>query len=97
MNRYPLWKYILIGVALVVGLVYTVPNLFGEVPAVQVSPVRATLKSDAALLARVEDILQKNKIVPQGDVSRRHGRQGEAGGSRDTDTGARRAAKRSRR
>ena len=66
MNRYPLWKYILIGVALVVGLVYTVPNLFGEVPAVQVSPVRATLKSDAALLARVEDIVQKNKIVPQG-------------------------------
>ena len=66
MNRYPLWKYILIGIALVVGLVYTVPNLFGEVPAVQVSPVRATLKSDAALLARVEDIIQKNKIVPQG-------------------------------
>jgi preprotein translocase subunit SecD len=67
-NRYPLWKYIIIAIALVVGLVYTLPNFFGEVPAVQVSPVRATLKSDAALLTRVEDILQKNKIVPQGTL-----------------------------
>jgi preprotein translocase subunit SecD len=68
MNRYPLWKYIIIAIALVVGLLYTLPNFFGEVPAVQVSPVRATLKPDAALLARVEDILQKNKIVPQGTL-----------------------------
>jgi len=68
MNRYPLWKYILIGVALLVGLLYTLPNFFGEVPAVQVSPVRATLKPDAALLARVEDTLQKSKIVSQGAV-----------------------------
>jgi preprotein translocase subunit SecD len=66
MNRYPLWKYIIIAIALVVGLVYTLPNFFGEVPAVQVSPVRATLKADAALLTRVEDILQKSKIVHQG-------------------------------
>ena len=66
MNRYPLWKYILIAVALAIGLVYTVPNLFGEVPAVQVSPVRATLKSDDALRARVEEILQKSGIVPDG-------------------------------
>ena len=37
MNRYPLWKYVLIGIALVVGIVYTLPNFFPEVPAVQVS------------------------------------------------------------
>src|SRR5215210_525626 len=66
MNRYPLWKYILIGVALLVALVFTLPNFFGEVPAVQVSPVRSTLKADNALLARVEEILQKNKITPDG-------------------------------
>jgi len=66
MNRYPLWKYILIGVALLVALVFTLPNFFGEVPAVQVSPVRSTLKADNALLARVEQILQKNKITPDG-------------------------------
>lgn len=66
MNRYPLWKYILIGFALVVGFVYTIPNFFGEVPAVQVSPLRASLKADSALLARVQDILQKNKITADG-------------------------------
>jgi preprotein translocase subunit SecD len=66
MNRYPLWKYILIGVVLLLGMVYTVPNFFGEVPAVQVSPVRATLKSDAALQARVQDILSKSSLQPDG-------------------------------
>ncbi|HYH43830.1 MAG TPA: protein translocase subunit SecD [Burkholderiales bacterium] len=66
MNRYPLWKYALIGVILLVGLVYTVPNFFGEVPAVQVSPVRAVLKVDDTLRARVEDILRKANIEPQG-------------------------------
>jgi preprotein translocase subunit SecD len=66
MNRYPLWKYILIGVALVVALLYTLPNFFGEVPAVQVSPVRATLKADSALLARIQDVLQQNKITADG-------------------------------
>jgi preprotein translocase subunit SecD len=66
MNRYPLWKYLLIGFVLLVGLIYTVPNFFGEVPAVQVSPVRATLKPDAGLQARAEGILQKNNIATQG-------------------------------
>jgi hypothetical protein len=66
MNRYPLWKYILIAFALIVGLVYTIPNFFGEVPAVQISPLRSTQKADAALLKRVEDILQKSNIAPQG-------------------------------
>ncbi|HET7160251.1 MAG TPA: protein translocase subunit SecD, partial [Burkholderiales bacterium] len=66
MNRYPLWKYILIGVVLLIGIIYTVPNFFGEVPAVQVSPVRATLKADAALQGRVGDILTKSSLQPDG-------------------------------
>ncbi|HZN24379.1 MAG TPA: protein translocase subunit SecD [Burkholderiales bacterium] len=66
MNRYPLWKYILIAITLAIGLLYTIPNFFGEVPAVQVSPVRATLKSDDALRARVEEILKKSGIAPDG-------------------------------
>ena len=66
MNRYPLWKYILIGFTLAVAVVYTIPNLFGEVPAVQVSPVRATLKADDALRARAEDVLKQNGIVADG-------------------------------
>ena len=51
MNRYPLWKYLVIAVALVVGILYTLPNFFPEVPAVQVSSSKATVKIDTALLA----------------------------------------------
>src|SRR5215211_6580570 len=68
MNRYPLWKYILIGIVLLVGLIFTAPNFFGEEPAVQVSPVRATLKADAALLQRVEELLTRNGIKYEGDA-----------------------------
>jgi preprotein translocase subunit SecD len=59
MNRYPIWKYLLLAVALVVGLVFTLPNFFGEAPAVQVSSGKVTLKVDAGLVARVESILQQ--------------------------------------
>ncbi|MCA3035340.1 MAG: hypothetical protein ING33_09085, partial [Rhodocyclaceae bacterium] len=52
MNKYPAWKYVLITVALVVAFLYTVPNLFGESPAVQVSGLR-TNKVDAGLQTRV--------------------------------------------
>ena len=44
MNRYPLWKYAILVVALLVGLIYTAPNFFGEAPAVQVSSAKATIK-----------------------------------------------------
>jgi preprotein translocase subunit SecD len=66
MNRYPLWKYILLAVVLALGFLYTVPNLYGESPAVQVSPVKATTKIDATLLGRVEDILAKGGFKPDG-------------------------------
>jgi preprotein translocase subunit SecD len=66
MNRYAPWQYALVAAALVVGLLYTVPNFFGEVPAVQVQPHRAALKADSALMGRVEDILKKGGIVPTG-------------------------------
>lgn len=59
MNRYPLWKYLLIVAAVAVGLLYTLPNFYGEVPAVQVSPLRSNLKADAALMARVEETVKK--------------------------------------
>ena len=62
MNRYPAWKYALIAIAVVLGLLYTLPNFFGESPAVQVSSGKATVKVDAALLGRVEDALKKANI-----------------------------------
>src|SRR3989441_1050270 len=66
MNRYPLWVYVTIGVALVLGALYTLPNFFGEAPAVQVSPARATLKVDSTVLGRVEEALKKAGIQPTG-------------------------------
>ncbi|MBA3998844.1 MAG: protein translocase subunit SecD [Candidatus Accumulibacter sp.] len=66
MNRYPLWKYITVAVALVIGFIYTLPNFFGESPAVQVSSAKATLKVDTQALARVESVLQAEKIATNG-------------------------------
>ncbi len=62
MNRYPLWKYLVIVVALIIGLVYTLPNFFPEAPAVQVSSSKATIKIDASLLTTVEDALKAASI-----------------------------------
>jgi preprotein translocase subunit SecD len=66
MNRYPLWKYITIAIALVLGFVYTLPNFFGESPAVQVSSAKATLKVDAKTQARVEESLKSAGISHNG-------------------------------
>jgi preprotein translocase subunit SecD len=66
MNRYPVWVYVTVAVAVVLGLLYTLPNFFGESPAVQVSSARATLKVDTATLGRVEDILKKAGVATTG-------------------------------
>ena len=57
MNRYPLWKYAILGLALLVGLIYTLPNFYGEAPAVQVSSAKVTLKLDSGVAARVEQAI----------------------------------------
>ena len=66
MNRYPLWKYVLIGVALIIGLLYTLPNFFAEVPAVQISPAKSTAKIDETLMLRVDQALSQANIKPDG-------------------------------
>ena len=64
MNRYPVWKYAILVVALLVGILYTLPNFFGEAPAVQVSSAKATVKVDAAVLARVQAALDEAGVTP---------------------------------
>jgi preprotein translocase subunit SecD len=64
MNRYALWKYLVILVAFCVGGLYTLPNFFGEAPAVQVSPARASAKVDTATLAKVEEALKAASLTP---------------------------------
>src|SRR5258706_140808 len=66
MNKYPAWKYVLIAIVIVVSLTYAVPNLFGQVPAVQVSPSRATFKIDAALRTSLEEALKAANIAVAG-------------------------------
>ena len=63
MNRYPVWKYAVIVVALLVAVLYTLPNFFGEAPAVQVSSSKSSIKIDTTTVARVEQALKDAKIV----------------------------------
>ena len=60
-NQYPLWKYLLVLISVVAGVLYSVPNLYGEDPALQVSPTRTT-KVDSATLAKVEDLLKQDAL-----------------------------------
>ena len=64
MNRYPLWKYLVILAVTLIGLLYALPNLFGEAPAVQVSAGRATVKVDTGTLSAVEQALATQGLKP---------------------------------
>jgi preprotein translocase subunit SecD len=64
MNRYPVWKYVIIVIALVVGGLYALPNFFGESPAVQVSSVKPLIKIDTGTLSQVESALKAVGITP---------------------------------
>jgi preprotein translocase subunit SecD len=64
MNRYPWWKYAILAVTLVIGVLYTLPNFFGEAPAVQVSSGKVTLKLDQSTTERVEQILKDAGTPP---------------------------------
>ncbi len=66
MNRYPAWKYALIGITLILGFIYTIPNFFGEAPAVQVSSAKATIKIDDTVRTRVEETLKTASITSTG-------------------------------
>ncbi|MEG0140538.1 MAG: protein translocase subunit SecD [Comamonas sp.] len=64
MNRYPVWKYAILVIALLVGVIYTLPNFFGEAPAVQVSSAKSTVKVDNAVLQKVESALNAASVKP---------------------------------
>ncbi len=66
MNRYPMWKNILVAIMILIGLIYTIPNFFGESPAVQITPAKSTSTLNPALLAQVEEIFKQEKIQYDG-------------------------------
>ncbi|MFM2112595.1 MAG: Protein translocase subunit SecD [Pseudomonadota bacterium] len=87
MNRYPIWKYLVIAVALLIGVIYTLPNLYGEAPAVQVSSAKAALKIDSSTVTRVQEAL-KAASLPTDSISLDVGAQTSSVRARfaDTDT-----------
>ncbi len=66
MNRYPMWKNIFVAIMILIGLIYTIPNFFGESPAVQITPAKSTTKLDSALLGQIETIFKQEKIEYEG-------------------------------
>jgi len=66
MNRYPTWIYVIVACTMVLGFIYTLPNFFGDSPAVQVSSIKATVKVDSDVLARVEAALKAANIADNG-------------------------------
>jgi len=73
MNRYPLWKYLIIVGAVIAGVVYTIPHFFGESPAIQVSPLRTGAKVDIELLKKIDDLLLKEDISVQASYMDKNG------------------------
>ncbi len=69
MNRFPLWKNIAICVILFFGFLYTLPNFYGEVPAVQVSSGKATLRLDSGVIAPIEQALSRAGVQHTGIIS----------------------------
>lgn len=61
MNQYPLWKNLLVAVVLIVGILYALPNLYGEDPALQISSSRSAPLDDAAQ-TRIQDALKRTGI-----------------------------------
>ncbi|MGZ8290856.1 MAG: protein translocase subunit SecD [Telluria sp.] len=66
MNRYPVWKYALIVIALLLGALYTAPNYFVESPALQVTTGKATVKITNDTAAQVESALKSEGIKTDG-------------------------------
>ncbi len=65
MNRYPLWKYIFIAIALLIGALYSLPNVFGESPAIQISAAKGANAINAALMSEVESVLKQEELPYQ--------------------------------
>ncbi len=76
MNRYPLWKYIVIVFALLFGVIYTIPNYFGESPALQISSGKATFKLEPDAMPRIQEVLTKGGMPGTGMFYEVNGTQG---------------------
>ena len=62
MNRYPLWKYLVIAAVFVWATLYTLPNFFGEAPAVQISSAKTVVKITEETEKTVVDALKAGQV-----------------------------------
>ncbi|HLS51258.1 MAG TPA: protein translocase subunit SecD [Burkholderiaceae bacterium] len=73
MNRYPLWKNLIVLAALILGLVYTLPNFFGESPAVQIAGAKTAVKVSPQTLEQAQRLLQEHDIPFTGAFYEQNG------------------------
>lgn len=65
MNRYPLWKYIFIVSIVLFGILYALPNFFGESPAIQISSAKSSISINIKTVNQIKQLLQINGIIPK--------------------------------
>ncbi|HCK03325.1 MAG TPA: protein translocase subunit SecD [Methylophilaceae bacterium] len=68
MNQFSRWKYILIITSVLLSLIYTLPNFYGESPAIQVMPLRSGEKIETSVLENIEGVLKSSEIIPNGII-----------------------------
>ncbi len=68
MTKYPLWKYLVIIIAVIIGLIYSLPNIYGQTAAVQISVAHSAVQLDSHILENIEKTLLQNEINPTGEV-----------------------------
>ncbi|MDH4570860.1 protein translocase subunit SecD [Pseudomonas sp. BN414] len=74
LNKYPLWKYLLILAVLAIGLVYSAPNLYPDDPAIQISGTSTALKIQQSDLDKASEALKQAGIeLKSSSVSERGG------------------------
>ncbi|MGI3129705.1 protein translocase subunit SecD [Halopseudomonas pachastrellae] len=76
LNRYPLWKYLLIAAVLVLGVIYAMPNLYPDDPAIQISGASSTLEIQQPDLDRIEQALAAANLPTKGTELGANGRSG---------------------
>lgn len=75
LNRYPMWKNLLIVMIILIAFIYAMPNLFGEDPAIQIATSKHGIKIDQTTLQRIESALkQKNIRIARADIRHHTGK-----------------------
>ncbi len=67
LNRYPLWKNLMVILVVAIGALYSLPNIYGEDPAVQISGTRGQ-QADTTALTEVQNVLKENNLPTKSIV-----------------------------